>query len=358
MIPALQTPFQTSRIQPVALTNDGVRLLDQTRLPGEERYIQIATAPAMAEAIRTMIVRGAPAIGIAGAYGVVLSARNAAQSDSTFEGFQRRVLLEAEQLRDSRPTAVNLMWAVDRMLTVLRQSASMEGAVEQLTQAAILIHEQDLAANHQIGALGASLLPAGARVLTHCNAGALATSGYGTALGVVRTAYANDAAVRVYADETRPRLQGARLTTWELAQDGIPVTLITDGMSGSLMRAGQIDAVIVGADRIARNGDTANKIGTYNLALVAQAHGVPVYVAAPCSTVDLSLASGDGIPIEQREDQEIAFVNGERLCAEGISFYNPAFDVTPASLITAIITENGIARPAYEQSLPALVQQG
>lgn len=347
-----------SRVKTLELTCDGVRMLDQTRLPSVLDYVMIQTPQAMAEAIQTMIVRGAPAIGIAGAYGVVLSARQHRHTHSTLTEWRQAVCEDATMLRASRPTAVNLAWALDQMLVVLEetvaQGADVEKSLSALTEKADTLLKEDIAANQAMGALGASLVPKGARILTHCNAGALATGGYGTALGVVRSAFAQDPTVTVYADETRPRLQGARLTTWELIEDGIPVTLITDGMSGSLMQAGKVDLVIVGADRIAANGDTANKIGTYNLALVAHAHQVPFYVAAPTSTLDLSLASGQDIPIEMRDPAEIYEVNGETLCANGTQFYNPAFDVTPARYVTAIITERGIARPDFETSLHAL----
>ena len=347
-----------SRVKTLELTCDGVRMLDQTRLPAVLDYVMIQTPQAMADAIQTMIVRGAPAIGIAGAYGVVLSARQHQHTHSALNDWHQAVCEDAAMLRASRPTAVNLAWALDQMLVVLEetvaQGVDVETSLSALTEKANTLLQEDIAANQAMGALGATWVPKGARILTHCNAGALATGGYGTALGVVRSAFAQDPTLQVYADETRPRLQGARLTTWELIEDGIPVKLLTDGMSGSLMQAGKVDLVIVGADRIAANGDTANKIGTYNLALVAHAHQVPFYVAAPTSTLDLSLASGQDIPIEMRDPAEIYEVNGETLCAHGTQFYNPAFDVTPARYVTAIITERGIARPDFETSLHSL----
>lgn len=354
------TPVQTldSRVKTLELTSEGVLLLDQTCIPKEIRYIPIHTPETMAEAIRTMIVRGAPAIGIAGAFGLVLAARIHAQGHSSVESFESGLRRDAELLRNARPTAVNLGWAMDRMLEALerelQQGAEVSQVVERLSEKAQCILDEDIDANKTMGRLGASLVPKGARILTHCNAGALATGGYGTALGVVRAAFAQDPTVEVYADETRPRLQGARLTTWELIQDGIPVTLVTDGMSGSLMQAGRVDLVIVGADRITANGDTANKIGTYNLALVAHAHGVPFYVAAPTSTIDLALPTGSEIPIEERDPEEIYRIHDEDICPPEARFYNPAFDVTPARYVTAIITEKGIARPDYKESLAAL----
>lgn len=345
----------SSKVQALTLNTDGVKLLDQTALPNEVRYLIIRTAAEMADAIVTMLVRGAPAIGIAGAYGTVLSARDAFASDLCLEDFRKNVLADVEVLSQTRPTAVNLFWALDEMKKIL--NAPVESAaqlLDLLTQKARQIHQEDWDACHRMGDFGASLVPQGAGIITHCNAGALATGGYGTALGVIRSAFAKDATIRVYADETRPRLQGARLTTWELVEDGVPVTLISDNMSGSLMRAGKIDMVVVGADRITANGDTANKIGTYNLALIAQAHGVPFYVAAPLSTIDRTMSSGDEIPIEERDSTEISTINGELICAQGVQFYNPSFDVTPAKYIAGIITEKGIARPDYKESLAKL----
>jgi methylthioribose-1-phosphate isomerase len=346
--------FLSSRVHALELTPDGVKLLDQTALPGVVRYIGIHTAEEMADAIETMLVRGAPAIGIAGAYGVVLSARRAYISELSVEEIREVIRKDLKRLAQTRPTAVNLFWALREMELVL--DSPMANAAEmlnRLTQRAIQIHKEDIDSCRRIGDHGAAIVPKGAGILTHCNAGALATGGYGTALGVVRSAFAADSSVHVYADETRPRLQGARLTTWELVEDGIPVTLITDNMSGALMRAGKVSMVVVGADRITANGDTANKIGTYNLALIAQAHGVPFYVAAPLSTIDLSMQTGDEIPIEERASDEISTINGELICAPGTQFFNPAFDVTPARLIAGIITECGIARPDYLVSLAA-----
>ncbi len=352
-----------SRVIPLELTNDGVRLLDQTRLPVDECYVLIQTPEAMADAIQTMIVRGAPAIGIAGAYGLVLSARQFLTSGNTkntdVSQLAETLKRHAEQLNATRPTAVNLSWALREMFLVFEHEAgkdlsTVQTCVDALTHKAMAIHEDDIQSCQAIGDYGAPLVPQGARILTHCNAGALATGGYGTALGVVRSAFSLDPTVQVFADETRPRLQGARLTTWELTQDQIPVTLVTDSMSATLMKNEMIDLVVVGADRIAANGDTANKIGTYTLALVEKAHGIPFYGAAPLSTIDRALVSGDGIPIEEREGDEIGVVNGEVISAEGIEFFNPAFDVTPAKYISAIITEQGIARPDYQKSIADL----
>ncbi len=346
-----------SRVKPLELTDNGVRLLDQTILPNDEQYVLIQSAEAMADAIRTMIVRGAPAIGIAGAYGLVLSAREFLASEnqdlSQLADFLKR---DAQLLNATRPTAVNLSWAIQEMLIEFERhkTGRLESCLDALTKKAIQIHEDDIASCRAIGDFGATLAPESARILTHCNAGALATGGYGTALGVVRSAFAKDPNVQVFADETRPRLQGARLTTWELAQDNIPVTLVTDGMSSTLMKKGMVDMVVVGADRIAANGDTANKIGTYTLALVAKAHDIPFYVAAPLSTIDRSLATGDEIPIEERDADEIAVINGEAISAKGISYFNPGFDVTPANCITGIITEKGIAQADYTESIASL----
>ena len=336
----------TLSIQPVTLTHEGVRLLDQTRLPHDVSYGVFNTVTSVADAIQTMIVRGAPAIGITGAFGMVVAARQAIAEIGRIS--HDAMVLAANTLKATRPTAVNLAWAVDQLLdtAIMNLSDSPEALLERLTQQAQQILDDDIAANQTMGKLGAELLQAdgkqGLRILTHCNAGALATGGYGTALGVIRSAYANDSTVQVYADETRPRLQGARLTAWELAQDNIPVTLICDNMAAVLMRDGLVDAVVIGADRIAANGDTANKIGTYGVAVLAHAHNVPFYVAAPWSTVDLSLADGSSIPIETRDDAEIHDIDTARISPTNINFYNPAFDVTPAKYIKAIITERGV----------------
>jgi methylthioribose-1-phosphate isomerase len=351
-----ETPFKLgSRVKALELGNEGVKLLDQTALPHKVTYHMIQTAQEMANAIETMLVRGAPAIGIAGAYGTVLSARYFFKPDLDLEIFREQIRQDIQLLAKTRPTAVNLFWALRKMEEVLNGPIdSPTELLEKLTVQAIQIHQDDIRACQQIGEYGATIVPKSARILTHCNAGALATGGYGTALGVVRSAFALDPSVHVFADETRPRFQGARLTTWELLEDHIPVTLVADNMSGHLMQAGKIDLVIVGADRITANGDTANKIGTYNLALIAQAHNVPFYVAAPLSTIDLSLATGSDIPIEERNSEEISTINNELICATGTKFFNPAFDVTPAKYIAGIITEKGIARPDYQESLAQL----
>lgn len=347
----------SSRVRALELTPEGVQLLDQNALPRKVRHILIRTAREMANAIEVMHVRGAPAIGIAGAYGTVLSARFFFKHDIPMDLFKGNIREDIEMLAKTRPTAVNLFWALNEMRRIVDSPVTNPTELlDALTCRALEIHQEDIAACRKIGEYGATLLPQKARILTHCNAGALATGGYGTALGVVRSAFARDPGIHVFADETRPRFQGARLTTWELLEDHIPVTLVADNMSGSLMQAGRIDVVIVGADRITANGDTANKIGTYNLAVLAHEHGVPFYVAAPLSTIDLSLESGRDIPIEERNPEEISTINQEIICAPGTKFYNPAFDVTPAKYISGIITERGIARPDYKQNLAALFE--
>lgn len=347
----------SSRVRALELTADGVRLLNQNALPHAVHYDLITTAADMADAITTMRVRGAPAIGIAGAYGAVLSLREHAGCISDLAALKARIAEDIDMLEQTRPTAVNLSWALNEMRAVLGQAGTLEDLSMALQVKAENIHQEDIWACQLIGEHGAALIPKGGKILTHCNAGALATGGYGTALGVVRSAFARDESIHVFADETRPRFQGARLTTWELLEDHIPVTLVADNMSGSMMRAGRIDVVIVGADRITANGDTANKIGTYNLAVLAHAHGVPFYVAAPLSTIDMSMASGDQIPIEERAETEISTIGSEVICATGTRFFNPAFDVTPARYISAIITEKGVARPDYRESLAKLFER-
>jgi len=310
--------------------------------------VAISSCQDMAEAIKTMIVRGAPAIGVAAGYGMYLGAREIASSDR--KKFLHQLEAIAQILRSTRPTAVNLFWAISRMLKTAQES---NGTVEEikatLLETAQAIQQEDLQTCQAIGDHGLSILPEKpqATILTHCNAGSLATAGYGTALGVVRSAWREERLQRVYADETRPRLQGAKLTAWECVQEGIPVTVITDSMSAHCMRKGKIDLVVVGADRIAANGDTANKIGTYSLAIIAQAHNVPFYVAAPFSTIDFSLSDGSKIPIEERNVTEIRQIGETSLCPEGADFYNPAFDVTPANLIAGIITEKGVIKPHF-----------
>ncbi|MGQ9532621.1 MAG: S-methyl-5-thioribose-1-phosphate isomerase [Desulfotomaculales bacterium] len=327
--------------------NGALHLLDQTVLPGRSEYAVCRSYRDVIHAIRTMKVRGAPAIGVAAAYGLALAAREAAGAPDPRE----RLRAAAEELKGTRPTAVNLAWAVDRLLAKTVATPGADPAALLLEEAERLAAE-DEAANRRLGEYGRALLPHGARVITHCNAGALATAGYGTALGVIRAAREAGNHLRVYATETRPLLQGARLTCWELMQEGIPVTLITDSMAGFLMARGMADLVLVGADRIAANGDVANKIGTYTLAVLAREHGLPFYVAAPFSTVDLATPSGAEIPIEERAPEEVTHVAGTRTAPEGVGVWNPAFDVTPARLVTAIITDLGVVRPPYGETLP------
>lgn len=336
-----------TQVYPVIWESDRASLIDQTRLPYDYTRVEITTYQQMADAIKTMIVRGAPAIGIAAAFGFYLGARDIHTSDRN--QFFTQLEEIAQVLRATRPTAVNLFWAIDRML---QTATTTEGTIEDIKTALLemakTIREDDIKTCFAIGEAGLNVLPQTPEklnILTHCNTGSLATGGYGTALGVIRSAWNSGRLNRVYADETRPRLQGAKLTTWECVQDGIPVTLISDNMAAHTMKQGIIHAVIVGADRITANGDTANKIGTYSLAIVAKAHNVPFFVAAPLSTVDFKLATGAEIPIEERDATEVYQVGETRICPEGVEFYNPAFDVTPAELITAIITEKGAIPP-------------
>lgn len=330
-------------------------LLDQTKLPGAAEYIRCSEYPAVAEAIKRLSVRGAPAIGAAAAYGLVLGAMGLKPSSS--EEFMSGVERVARDLASTRPTAVNLTWALNRVLSKLRSvlPAEPEELLGVMLAEAHAIFNEDLAGNKAMGRHALELIPDGARILTHCNAGALATAGYGTALGVIRAAHEAGKKVSVYADETRPLLQGARLTAWEMVQEGIPVTLLTDNMAGYLMARGMVDLVVVGADRIAANGDAANKIGTYGVAVLAGEHGIPFYVAAPVSTVDLSLPDGNHIPIEERNPDEVTHFAGQPVAPEGVKVWNPAFDVTPARLIEAIITDRGLARPPYRKSLEKLI---
>ena len=341
-------------LAPLTWSDGHLRLLDQTRLPSEEVWLTLADHQQVATAIRSLQVRGAPAIGVAAAYGLALAAALSEASDR--EALLADLRSAAKDLEATRPTAVNLSWALERAMSAAEGASDAESARRAVEAEAERIQQEDVEANRRLGGLGAELLPESSTVLTHCNAGALATAGYGTALGVVRAAVEQGKRVGVVATETRPLLQGARLTTWELARDGIDCTLIVDSAAGALMRRGGVDVVVVGADRIVANGDTANKIGTYALALLASEHGLPFYVAAPTSTVDLSLADGDGIPIEERAPDEVAEVAGRRVAPEGVSVANPAFDVTPHRLVTAIITERGIARAPYDASLSALVE--
>ncbi len=339
----------------VAWTSSGtVRLIDQTRLPTEEVYIECRTIQEVADAILSMRVRGAPAIGVTAAMGLALGAQTIPAGN--FKEFSEAVEGMASLLTRTRPTAVNLAWAVRRLLSLVRKSrdSSVPEIKAALVAEARAMQEEDIRINRAMGQHGQSLVPNPARVLTHCNAGGLATAGYGTAVGVIRAAAEAGKRIMVWVDETRPVLQGARLTAWELQRAGIPVTLITDNMAAHFMGRGQVDLVVVGADRIARNGDVANKIGTYGVALLARAHGIPFYVAAPISTLDLSLTNGSRIPIEERPAAEVTHLGGRQLAPAGIRVANPAFDVTPASLVDAIITERGIARPPYDVSLPEL----
>lgn len=344
--------MSSSQVYPVIWKNDRVLLIDQTRLPNEYALVEISRCDDMAQAIKTMIVRGAPAIGVAAAYGMYFGAREIQASNR--EQFLAKLDNVADKLRATRPTAVNLFWAIDRMLKTARQTlGGIDFIKETLLQTAKQINADDIETCRAIGDYGLAALPGQPnklRLLTHCNAGALATAGYGTALGVVRSTWAADRLERVYADETRPRLQGAKLTAWECVQEGIPVTVITDNMAAHCMSRGMIDAVVVGADRIAANGDTANKIGTYNVALIARAHNIPFYVAAPLSTIDFKISDGSQIPIEERDPDEIFRVGETILCPPGVEYYNPAFDVTPAELITAIVTEYGAFAPSRIQS--------
>jgi methylthioribose-1-phosphate isomerase len=342
-------------VQTVRWEDDEVVMLDQRLLPGREAYLHCRDHQEVAAAIRDMAIRGAPAIGVAAALGLALGVR---RWQAGPEGLPAAFDAMCADLGRTRPTAVNLFWAIERMRRRFAREAphGAEAVREGLLAEARAIQEEDLAACRQMGDLGAELVPAGARLLTHCNAGALATAGYGTALGVVRSAARLGKVSRVFAGETRPYLQGARLTAWELSRDGIPVTLITDNMAGHLMARGEIDAVIVGADRIAANGDVANKIGTYTLAVLARETGLPFYVVAPFSTVDLTTPTGEAIPIEERPPHEVTHHAGQRLAPEGVDVRNPAFDVTPHRYVTAIITERGIARAPYGDTL--LAQRG
>ena len=337
-------------ITPVRWHGDRLFLLDQTRLPAEEVERACATWEEVAAAIRTLVVRGAPAIGVAAAFGVALAAR--ATRAETFDAFLTDLETAVKGLAATRPTAVNLFWALDRMkrVAIAERAAPLSALRTRLLAEAQAILEEDLAANRAIGRHGVALVPPGARILTHCNAGALATAGYGTALGVVRAAHEQGKVALLWVDETRPVLQGSRLTAWECVKDAIPHRLISDVAAASVMARSQVDLVITGADRIAANGDTANKIGTYSLAVLARHHGVPFYVAAPFSTIDPTLPSGAGIPIEERGAAEVRGVGAQRTAPDESPVFNPAFDVTPASLIAAIITERGVYRPPYHFS--------
>ncbi len=340
-------------IRTVEWRNGSVVMLDQRLLPTREVYRVYRDHREVARAIKDMVVRGAPAIGVAAAMGIALGAAQArdAELSRSFERICRRFAA-------TRPTAVNLFWAIERMRRAYARHRGRPAEVirEVLRQEALSIHAEDIAANRAMGAHGAPLIPKGATVLTHCNAGALATAGYGTALGIIRAAHARRGGVSVVATETRPFLQGARLTSWELKKDRIPVTLITDGMAGLLMQQGKIDCVVVGTDRTAANGDVANKIGTYTLAVLAHRHKIPFYVAAPTSSIDLRCKSGRDIPIEERSPREVTHIGERQLAPTGVRVFNPAFDVTPHELVTAIVTESGVAKPPYRSSLARLVR--
>jgi methylthioribose-1-phosphate isomerase len=337
----------------IAREADAVVMIDQRKLPAQEVYVRCKTASEVAKAIKTMVIRGAPAIGVAAAMGIALGMRKSKATGT--QKFAAEFQSVCELMAGTRPTAVNLFWAIDRMKRTFADAAQAGESVDQikdrLDREAELIHDEDVASCRAMGAFGAEVVPAEARILTHCNAGALATAGYGTALGVIRGAVEQGKTVVVFADETRPFLQGARLTAWELVRDGIHTTVITDNMAGALMRQGKVNFVVVGADRIAANGDTANKIGTYSVAVLAREHGIPFYVAAPLSTIDLKTPDGEHIPIEERNAKEVTHVGGSRLAPEGAQVWNPAFDVTPHRLIAGIITERGIFRAPYIESL-------
>jgi methylthioribose-1-phosphate isomerase len=337
----------------IAREPDAVVMIDQRKLPAQELYVRCKTAAEVARAIKTMVIRGAPAIGVAAAMGIALGMRKSKATGT--QKFAAEFHKICELMASTRPTAVNLFWAIERMKRSFAEAAQAGESVEQiqdrLDREAEAIHDEDVASCRAMGAFGADIVPADARVLTHCNAGALATAGYGTALGVIRGAVEKGKRVAVFADETRPVLQGARLTAWELVRDGIDTTIITDNMSGALMRQGKVDLVVVGADRIAANGDTANKIGTYGVAILAREHNIPFYVAAPLSTIDMSTPDGDHIPIELRNAREVTHVGASRLAPAGAHVWNPAFDVTPHRFIAGIITERGIFRAPYSESL-------
>jgi methylthioribose-1-phosphate isomerase len=344
-------------IQTLEWTPNGVVFIDQTKLPTEEVYVTCTTHQQVADVIRNMVVRGAPAIGVAAAMGIALGvknskAENAADLKKDFDQI-------CEAIRQTRPTAVNLFWAIRRMKEKFESLSSR--SIAQIQQGLIeesqRMHAEDIAANQAMGRHGATLMPSSGGVLTHCNAGALATAGYGTALGVIRAAVEAGKKIHVYADETRPFLQGSRLTAWELMKDGIPTTVISDNMAGVMMQQGKIGAIVVGADRIAANGDVANKVGTYTVAILAKEHGIPFYVAAPISTVDLETPDGSKIPIEQRNKKEVTHIAGKQMVPNGVEIENPAFDVTPAKYVTAIITEHGIARAPYKESLGELAHK-
>ncbi len=346
-----------SKIKTIEWINNKSRMIDQRLLPKEFKIIEITDSEGMYKAIKEMIVRGAPAIGIAGAHGVALAAMEANKFCNDRQSFNKTVKQKSDYLKSSRPTAVNLMWAIDKQLEILSENGSSSQITDKLIQNAIKMENEDIEINKKIGQYGAKIVPQSAAILTHCNAGALATVGYGTALGVIRSAYAKDPTIKVFADETRPRQQGARLTTWELTEDGIDTTLITDGMCSYFMSKKMINLVITGADRIASNGDTANKIGTYTVAIAAKYHKIPFYIAAPLSTIDLTIPCGEQIPIEERNHDEVTHINGDWICSPKVNIINPGFDVTPNELISGIITEKGILYPPFNESIKKVFEQ-
>ncbi|MGA7219341.1 MAG: S-methyl-5-thioribose-1-phosphate isomerase [Candidatus Sulfotelmatobacter sp.] len=341
-------------IQTLEWTDHGVRFIDQTKLPTEESYVTCTTYEQVADVIRSMVVRGAPAIGVAAAMGIALGVRNSTAGNTA--ELKRDLDEICDTMSKTRPTAVNLFWAIRRMREKFESlgARSIAQIKQQMIEESRRMHAEDIAANQAMGRHGAMLMPSAGGVLTHCNAGALATAGYGTALGVIRAAIEQGKKIHVYADETRPFLQGSRLTAWELMKDGIPTTVISDNMAGAMMRQGKIAAIVVGADRIAANGDVANKIGTYTVGVLAKENDVPFYVAAPLSTIDFDCPDGSRIPIEQRNSREVTHIGGKQMTPDGVGIENPAFDVTPAKYVTAIVTERGIARAPYKESLAKL----
>jgi methylthioribose-1-phosphate isomerase len=344
-------------IETLQWTDRGVVFIDQTKLPTEEVHVTCTSHEQVADVIRNMVVRGAPAIGVAAGMGIALGVKNSKAENAG--ALKKEFDQICETIRQTRPTAVNLFWAIRRMQE--KFETLREHPIPQIKRAIVeeaqRMHAEDIAANRAMGRHGATLMPASGGVLTHCNAGALATAGYGTALGVIRAAVEQGKKIHVYADETRPFLQGSRLTAWELMKDGIPTTVISDNMAGAMMSQGKIGAIVVGADRIAANGDVANKIGTYTVAILAKEHGIPFYVAAPISTVDLATSEGSKIPIEQRNAREVTHIAGKQMVPDGVEIENPAFDVTPARYVSAIITERGVARAPYDQSLRELSER-
>ena len=349
---------QESSIKTIEWNEGQVRIIDQTKLPYSFEFVDLKTSEEVANAIKTMIVRGAPAIGIAGAFGIALAAMELKHINNK-KDFLAELEKKAKFINSTRPTAVNLSWAVNAQLTLARELDSDDVAltIEKIKDNALLMYKQDIETNKSIGMYGSEIVPKSAKILTHCNAGALATAGYGTALGVIRAAFEKDSGITVFVDETRPRLQGAKLTAWELIKDNIPVTLITDGMCGYCMSNGMIDMVVVGADRIAANGDTANKIGTYTVAVVAKENNIPFYIAAPTSTIDISIKTGNDTPIEERNKEEVTHINNNEVAPKDVNILNPSFDITPCKYITGIITEFGILNPNFEDSILNLFKE-